>query len=35
MLTRYNTGYTFMSAILKDRLHSAIACLSVNSRIEY
>jgi hypothetical protein len=32
MLTVHNTGYTFMSAILTDRLHSAIARLSVNSR---
>jgi hypothetical protein len=32
MLTHHNAGYTFMSAILTDRLHSAIARLSVNSR---
>ena len=32
MLTDHNTGYTFMSANLTDRLHSAIARLSVNSR---
>jgi hypothetical protein len=35
MLTRFCTRYTFRSAILKDRLHSASARLSVNPSIDY
>ena len=35
MLTRFCTRYTFRSAILKDRLHCAIARLSVNSSIDH
>jgi hypothetical protein len=34
MLTHNRAGYTFMSAIHKDRLHSAIARLSVKSCID-
>ena len=35
MLTDDESGYTFVSANLKDRLHRAIARLSVNSSIDY
>lgn len=35
MLTRFCARYTFMSAILKDRLTSATARLSVNSSIDH
>ena len=35
MLTHHRTGHIFMSAILKDRLHSAVARFSVPSSIEF
>ena len=34
MLTHHRTGHIFMSAILKDRLRSAVARFSVPSSIE-